>query len=492
LPFNASAAELEEPGRAVGVFELAVAHLRYRLAGKPDRPLNNPGEDPYSLPKVQGQIEWAHLAADLLVQLEPNLIRDSFRYVAEKKFFKLTESDAFDESKKRFWIVYPVPEGSLDHEFVGVVDATFPNSSQITDIVTGSVLVACVKSETLRDEPMITTQGRSLRVLSQATLIHASLNFSQYASSLIRRFEQRPIPGADYALKDCFVAPKVCETNLSIGTMVTPPEEDLFRVLEAWAAKPGVDHISIIGEFGQGKSTAVLAFCAQWARQWAAGNRAAPVPFLNELRGKSPKRQAPDRFLAEWGDRYGLRGEALLSLVQTGRVILIFEGFDEVQDAGLRFDRFEQFKSLWSFSYPGVKIIFTGRPNFFLDTNEREKLLRSSSAARDAGLVNSRVLTLSFLDLGGISSVLAKYPQKVRDEILEQCDRDPAFLEIARRPSMLPVIGNQWDRISTELSTHGGITSASIIKYFIDFLYGRKEADLSSIPSFFAVDHLQP
>lgn len=162
-------------------------------------------------------------------------------------------------------------------------------------------------------------------------------------------------------------------------------------------------------------------------------------------------------------------------------MILIFEGFDEVQDAGLRFDRFEQFKSLWSFSYPGVKIIFTGRPNFFLDTNEREKLLRSSPAARDAGLVNSRVLSLSFLDLRGISSALAKYPEKVRNEILDQCDRDPAFLEIAKRPSMLPVIGNQWARISAELSTHGGITSASIIKYFIDFLYSRKEADLDQL-----------
>jgi len=283
LPINASAAELEELGRAVGVFELAAAHLRYRLAGKPDRPLNNPGEDPYSLPKLRGQIEWAHLAADLLVQLEPNLMRDSFRYVAEKKFFKLIESDAFDESNEIIWVVYPAPEGSLDDAITGVVDATFQKSSQIPDSVAVSVFVACVKSETLRDETIITPQRRSLRVLSQATLIHASLDFSQYAFSLIRRFEQRRIPGADYALKDCFVAPQVCEANPNIGPMVTPPEEDLFSVLEDWVDKPGVDHISIIGQFGQGKSTAVLAFCARWARQWAAGNRAARVPLLIEF-----------------------------------------------------------------------------------------------------------------------------------------------------------------------------------------------------------------
>lgn len=188
--------------------------------------------------------------------------------------------------------------------------------------------------------------------------------------------------------------------------------------------------------------------------------------------------------MAEWGDRYGLRGEALLNLVQAGRAILIFEGFDEIQDAGLRYDRFQQFKALWSFSYPEAKIVFTGRPNFFLDTNERERLLRSSPSARDAGLEASRVYSLAFLDIPAISKVLNRYPNEVREEIVAQCERDPAFLDIARRPSMLPVIGNQWKQIKNSLQAQGGITSATIISYFIDFLYMRKEADQDRLGEF--------
>jgi hypothetical protein len=181
--------------------------------------------------------------------------------------------------------------------------------------------------------------------------------------------------------------------------------------------------------------------------------------------------------LAEWGDRFGLRGGALLNLIQSGRATIIFEGFDEVQDAGLRYDRFEQFKALWGFSYPGTKIIFTGRPNFFLDTLERQTLLRASEAARDAGLANSEIFALAFLERDGIAKVLSKYPPRTVQEILAQCDSDPAFMEIAKRPSMLPVIGNQWSNIKTELREKGSITSAAIIEYFIDFLYKRKEAD---------------
>ena len=201
------------------------------------------------------------------------------------------------------------------------------------------------------------------------------------------------------------------------------------------------------------------------------------MPLLIELRGKSPRRQAPDQFLAEWGDRYGLRGSALLNLIQSGRATIIFEGFDEVQDAGLRYDRFEQFKALWEFSYPGTKIIFTGRPNFFLDTLERQTLLRASQAASDAGHANSEVFALEFLGREEIAKALSKYLVNTVQEILAQCNSDPAFMEIAKRPSMLPVIGNQWSNIKTELSERGGITSAAIIEYFINFLYARKEAD---------------
>jgi predicted NACHT family NTPase len=252
------------------------------------------------------------------------------------------------------------------------------------------------------------------------------LDLSFYVASLIRRFEQRVVPGADYTLRDCFVSPIVRRVRSGKAALDSKEEPDdgpydLLDYLQAWADRPGADHISIVGEFGQGKSTALLAYCCDWANRWKAGNRRARVPLLIELRGKSPRRQAPDRFLAEWGDGYGLRGGALLNLVQSGRATIIFEGFDEVQDAGLRYDRFEQFKALWGFSYPGTKIVFTGRPNFFLDTIERQTLLRDSQAARDAGLANSEIFAHSFLDKEGISKALSKYPTGTVREILAGC-----------------------------------------------------------------------
>jgi hypothetical protein len=475
LPLNASARELEEPGKVPGVFELAAAHARYRFAGRVDRPLLNPGDDPYQLPNLPRKVEWPSLSADLLVQLEPNLQRDTFRYIAEKQFYSLVESDVRTPNLAKLWLVLPTRECAPYTESLAAFDA-FEGPAP-------DKAVLCVNSEDRLDEQIYSPRGSLVRVLSLGALLERTIDLHEYAASLIRRFEQRHVPGTNFTLKDSFVSLKA--TPVPPGDQMRPistppPDEDVLATLRQWSLTPGVDHLSIIGEFGQGKSTVLLAFCSEWARRWLDGERGGRIPLLIELRGKSPRRQSQDRFLAEWGDRYGLRGGVLLSLVQSGRATLIFEGFDEVQDAGLRFDRFEQFKALWGFSYPGAKLVFTGRPNFFLDTSERERLLRSSSVARDAGLENTRVLSLNFLSRQEISRALRAYPKRVRLEILAACDRDVAFKDIAKRPSMLPVIANQWSQVKAEVE-RGGVTSASIIRYFIDFLYARKEADTEGL-----------
>ncbi|MBB4839662.1 hypothetical protein HNP52_002731 [Sphingomonas kyeonggiensis] len=252
---------------------------------------------------------------------------------------------------------------------------------------------------------------------------------------------------------------------------------DLLDLLENWIASDRDSHLSIIGEFGQGKSTALLAHCADWARRWISGDKNGRVPLLIELRGKSPKRQSPEAFLSEWGQRFRLHGDALLNLIKTGRAILIFEGFDEIQDAGMRYDRFQQFKALWDFSYPGTKIIFTGRPNFFLDSVEMVNLLRDSPVARAAGLVGSEIYQLRFLEGDSIANALRRHDSETVAEIVARCSEDKAFLDIVRRPSMLPLIASLWPSIRAEIRAKNSVTSAQIIKQFIDYLYKRKEAD---------------
>ena len=252
LPINASALELEEPGRRVGVFELTNAHIRYLMAGKPDRPVINPGESAYQLPALPPPVDWATLSASLLQQLEPNLIGDSFRFIRERKFYRLYENNAFDEAKSAVWIVYPAPTDVSDEEICRAFSEIFTKASD--DIPNQATFVACVKSSLSRDNLTSLPEGQSIRIISEATLIERSLDFSQYAASLIRRFEQRPISGTNYSLKDCFVSPKLYATrsNADLGVFQNNSTEvDLLSALREWSTSPTLEHLSIIGELAR-------------------------------------------------------------------------------------------------------------------------------------------------------------------------------------------------------------------------------------------------
>ena len=214
-------------------------------------------------------------------------------------------------------------------------------------------------------------------------MILKSLDLAAYCRDLVRRFEVDTVPGTDFTLKNCFVPLRMYKID---GENIFEETVGVIETIDQWLAKAGNYHLSIVGEYGQGKSTALLAYCARWARAHLEGEESGcRIPLLIELRGRSPSRQGPAEFLNEWGMRHDLNGEALYNLVRAGGALLVFEGFDEIQDAGRRWDRFRQFDALWHFAFPSAKIIFTGRPNFFLDDAETLKLLRIDRASVVAG-----------------------------------------------------------------------------------------------------------
>jgi hypothetical protein len=62
---------------------------------------------------------------------------------------------------------------------------------------------------------------------------------------------------------------------------------------------------------------------------------------------------------------------------------VILEGFDEMALAGDAQARFAHFRTLWGFSYPRSKVLFTGRPNYFLDDKELKSALNIERFGRN-------------------------------------------------------------------------------------------------------------
>jgi len=101
-----------------------------------------------------------------------------------------------------------------------------------------------------------------------------------------------------------------------------------------------------------------------------------------------------------------------MKLIVAGRAVLIFEGFDEMAEAGDVESRLNHFRALWRFCYSGSKVIITGRPNFFLDDQELKAALGVGGVS--GSLPYCDPLYINFFDEARISSSLRSMCQKQR------------------------------------------------------------------------------
>jgi hypothetical protein len=204
-------------------------------------------------------------------------------------------------------------------------------------------------ADTKSQDTKTVVNGITIEQLSPATLIRTNLKLRTYARELVRRFDQDRLGGTDVALKDTFVECHIQRPDIKDRIA-------LIKVISDWVADKSRRHLTITGDFGRGKSTAMLDLCVTWARRYLNDEATVErIPLLIELRGQNPGETDPITFLSGWANRYGLLSKQVLNLIQAGEAIVIFEGFDELHHAGRAYDRHQHFNSLWRMAYPGTK-----------------------------------------------------------------------------------------------------------------------------------------
>jgi len=351
---------------------------------------------------------------------------------------------------------------------VAALDARVRAYSEDGATVAGSKIFAVYES-TGETVPATREWGRyRVRVFSKRHLLKDGLKLTAYALDLVRRFNTDVLAGTAATLKDTFVECHVHRKN-------DQTRYPLSQVLSDWLTDKSRRQLALTGEYGRGKSTAMLKFCSDWAERFLQfGTINERVPLLIELRGQNPAESDPLTFLSGWASRYGLDPKQLLNLIQAGEAILIFEGFDELRHAGRAYDRHEHFNELWRMAYPGTKVIFTGRPYFFLDEDEKNESLR----ANVTGGAYTQLWELAELTPDEVRRVANGFGEALGSKIMSAAEANPAFFEIVSRPSMLPVVATIWDKIEDYRNNGNDLTSAILIEHYIRAIYERKEEEI--------------
>jgi len=249
------------------------------------------------------------------------------------------------------------------------VDIAALNDAVVShDAVRGVLLTKEPLPQALRE---LASQRKRIRYYTLDEFTDRLADFRPYLERLIADYEASEIPQ--------YYVP------LSVEAMVGEDREPrVFKPIEsfvdAWLAEPGRNHLSILGDFGSGKTW----FCQRYAYLAAKRHLADPahnrIPILITLRDYSRAYDVEQLITDAIANRYkvGLAAgyKTFARLNQAGRMLLILDGFDEmerrVSDYRTTVDNFWELARIVG---PSSKMLLTCRTAYFRHRGEEEETL---------------------------------------------------------------------------------------------------------------------
>ncbi len=224
---------------------------------------------------------------------------------------------------------------------------------------------------------------------------------------------------------------------------------DVGVYVDRWLDDPSGEHVSLLGEFGTGKSWFSLEYAVGLSRKYRAAQSAGAtrprIPLLVRLRDYSRGFKDVASLLTDVVFREHQINiptySALEVLNRLGRLLFIFDGFDEM---AARVDRQKMTDNFWAMAAvlsPGAKAILTCRTEYFQFAQQARDILEGrlrGSKMRDvADTSRFQVAELEMFDDARLRKVLAK---KASPSQVDAVMANKNLVDLARRPVMVDLL----------------------------------------------------
>ena len=304
------------------------------------------------------------------------------------------------------------------------------------------------------------SQRENIRVLTMADLLNGI--FGDYFQYLKQLAEDSGI--ASYYVGLSCEKPVYDEDWTEIARDKYPVIDDY---IDKWLEERGKNHISILGEFGTGKTWFCRHFAYRQLQRFLESPTNQRMPFFINLRDYRSE-DLEQLITGLLINRYKIRisgYEAFDRLNRSGRLLILFDGFDEmsmrVDDAAT----IRNFEALARTAVPGGKVLLTCRTPYFRDYMEASRILTSSSVENTfSEMPKFEILYLCEFDDEQIKEVLRKRVPEKWTQYWAQIRNIFDLPNLAQRPVLL-------DMIITTLPDLEGlerIDHATIYKTFTD------------------------
>jgi WD40 repeat protein len=310
-------------------------------------------------------------------------------------------------------------------------------------------------------------------------------DFRPYLQRMIENHEEGEIPQ--------FYVPLSIQSEPE-EEQALPNFSHLETFIETWLKKPEHNHVSIMGDFGSGKTWFCKYYSYFAAKRYLSDPMKYRIPILITLRDYSRAYDIEQLITDVIVNRFkiGLAAgyKTFVQLNEAGRLLLIFDGFDEmerrVSDYRTTVDNFWELAKVVS---PLSKVILTCRTAYFRHIREEKETLipRRSQISLNAGdlvidLRNRKgfelIRLLDFTDEDIQLAIQKRIPHGWQ-RIYEKIQALPNLRDLAVRPVLLDMIVKTLPQFSDALR----VNQATLYETYVDtLLQNRKSDDTDFIP----------
>jgi NACHT domain len=214
---------------------------------------------------------------------------------------------------------------------------------------------------------------------------------------------------------------------------------DLY--IDRWLENPTAQHISILGEFGTGKTWFVLHYAGRCLQAYLkAKQKGLPrprLPLVISLRDWTKALNVENVLAGFFYTQHNIRLNSAVfdRLNQTGRLLLIFDGFDEMADKVDHQKMIDNFWELAKVVTPNAKVILTCRTEHFPTAQVERTALSGELLASTTQLVPPQFETLELMKFDDVQ-IREALRRRTNDATVERVMGNGQVLDLLQRAVM--------------------------------------------------------
>ncbi len=302
-------------------------------------------------------------------------------------------------------------------------------------------------SRAARDE-VEKAENRNLACYTFDELLDQDADFTSYLDWLETEITSRGID-TKYVPLACTKEEIDPDTQRKIGVSHYDGRDGWIEgYIDLWLDDPVKEHISVLGEFGTGKTWFAMHYAWMALQRYRdaqkRGLERPRLPLVIPLRDYA-KAVSVESLFSEFFFRkheIPLAGySAFEQLNRMGKFLLIFDGFDEM---AAKCDRQQTINNFWELAkavVPGAKVILTCRTEHFPEAKEGRALLNAELQASTT-ILTGETPQFEVLELEKFNDEQIRQALSFQTEAttVEKVMGNPQLLDLARRPVMTELI----------------------------------------------------